>query len=159
MRIKPELRINFPPAAKCLIKPGNNARVYREHSNQWNCAYEVTKVSYKIISVTDGKKVKQFNITSVLPMHAKITRLDLQQDMEKLDSYYLASSLEHQYTTEIITQSDPRLNSKANKEAVRDGINGLLEKAPFKFVKHRKIPTNSNVLGGNQTSRNGKWTI
>lgn len=47
----------------------------------------VTKLSKKIISVTDGTTVKRFNISSVLAIQFKTKYMDLKYDMENIHEY------------------------------------------------------------------------
>lgn len=62
-------------ATRYPIRPGHKVIVCRENKTGWNGPYEVTKVLIKIISVTDGIKVKQFNITFVLSMPPEMTTI------------------------------------------------------------------------------------
>ena len=147
-RIKTALRSKLPPATKYLIKPGDDVRVYRERSKRWNGPFKVTKVSDKIISVTDGEKVKQFNITSVLPMKPRANDTDLTRDMSGIERYYLITQDESQYPSEILNKSDPRYTCPSSLNAIKQEIEGLLARNAFEFTKLDKIPKNANILGG-----------
>lgn len=83
-RIKKALKSKLPPATKYLIKPGDQVRVYQEIPKRWDGPFTVTKISDKIVSVTDGNVVKEFNITSMLPIPPSTTDQDLIHDVETI---------------------------------------------------------------------------
>ena len=98
--------------------------------------------------MTDGYKVKQFNITSVLPMAPKSNDIDLQNDIGSIQRYYLTNLLHHQYPSEILQKSDPRYTNKDSTEAITQEINGLLERKAFEFTPLHRLPEDANILGG-----------
>lgn len=67
-RINQALRSKLPPAASYAIKPGQQARVYREKERCWDGPFHVLRVKDKIITVRIGKDAKQFNKSHVLPI-------------------------------------------------------------------------------------------
>lgn len=87
------MRSKLLPDTRYLICPGDKVRDYRENTKTCNGPYEVTKVSNKIISDTDGIKIKQFNITSVLPMPPKTNDLDTKHDMNKIEEKELIGTV------------------------------------------------------------------
>ena len=153
-RIKRALKSKLPPATKFLIKPGDEVRVYREISKKWEGPFTVTKTSPKLISVTDGIKVKQFNITTVLPIAAETNDADHKHDMETLQGKEPSTNLvtttayDNIYLTEVLLKSDPRYTSSKSQEAIKPEIEGLLERKAFAFVDIKDIPVGANILGG-----------
>ena len=57
-RIKKALKSKLPPATKHLLKPGDNVRVYREHTKRWDGPFTITKIGNKMVSVTDVKTLR-----------------------------------------------------------------------------------------------------
>lgn len=148
-RIKTALRSKLPPSTHYLIKPGDQVRVYRE--KPWDGPYKVTKVAHKIISVTDGTKVKQFNISSVLPITPDTNDNDLNQDITTITKLKVASNIadpEPKYLTEVVLKSYLRYTSTPAKDAINAEVQGLLQRNSFAFVKQDKLPQDANILGG-----------
>jgi len=148
-RIRKALKSKLPPATKYLIKPGDQVRVYRELSKRWDGPFTVTKVSNKIISVTDGNTVKEFNITSILPIPPSTNDQDLLHDMNTLAT--AGNLINYTYdihATEILLKSDPRYHNQKSQDAISTEISGLLQRKAFAFVQESDIPENANVLGG-----------
>lgn len=52
------IKSNLPPAMDYLINPGDKFRVYRENAIRCEGPFKVKKSTPKIISSTDGTKVK-----------------------------------------------------------------------------------------------------
>ena len=146
-RISTALRSKLPPATKYLIKPGDQVRVYREQTRKWEGPFTVHRTTPKIISVTDGRKVKQFNISSVLPIAPQSNDADLKHDMEMIDKQE-AANVYPTYVTEVIKKSDTRYKSKESKDAIQLEITRLLNRKAFAFVNEKEIPPESNILGG-----------
>ena len=76
---KTALKSKLPPATRYLVKPGDYVRVYRESSKKWEGPFKVKRVSSKLVSVTDGNKVKTFSITAVLPIPSNEYDPDLEE--------------------------------------------------------------------------------
>lgn len=83
-RIKIALKSKLPPATQYLIPPGDKVHVYKENIRSWKGRYEVSRVSRKIIHVTDGINVKPFNISSILPMSPNANDIDFKRDMDNI---------------------------------------------------------------------------
>lgn len=146
-RIQKALRSKLPPATKYLILPGDLVRVFRERSGRWEGPFTVTKVSKKIISVTDGIKVREFNITAILPIAPRTGDQDLKHDMTTLQAFVRENG-ESLYPVEVLKKSDPRTRSDKCKNAINTEIEGLLSRGAFKYVRREDIPHDANILGG-----------
>lgn len=76
----------LPPVTKYLIRPGDNERVCREQLKRWDGSLKVTKVSDKIISLTNEQMVNPFNINAILPIAATTNDTDLKQYIKCKDT-------------------------------------------------------------------------
>lgn len=83
-RMKISLLSKITTATHYLIVGGVKVGVSREPIRTWNGPYEVTTVSQKTTSVTDGVKMKSFNISSVLPMTPQTNDTDLKKDLNNI---------------------------------------------------------------------------
>ena len=146
-RIRRALHSKLPPATRYLIKPGDHVRVYRETSKRWEGPFTVTKTTPKIISVTDGTKVRQFNISSVLPVAPETNDADLKYDMQMIGKDE-AAYVYPIYVTEVLKKSDARYKNKKSEDAIQLEITGLLNRKAFAFVHEKDVPPNANILGG-----------
>lgn len=115
-RIKIALRSKLPPATKQLFRPQQEVRVYREYKNKWDGRLEVQKVADKDISVTDGIKLKPFNISAVLPTPPKSNDAKRNDEITKMIRL-VSERQDMELPSEVLQNSDPRYNSKANKDA------------------------------------------
>lgn len=138
-RLKRALLSKLPEATKYLILPGDLVRVFRERSGRWEYPFTVTLVSKKIMSETDGIKIKLFNISFVLPIAPKTNTADLENDMETLQAFVLQYQ-QLLYPVEDLKPSDPQTTSTKRKEAIVHEISGLLAKGGFEYIKRSKIP-------------------
>lgn len=139
-RINDALRRKLPPSTHYIIKPGQSVRVYREASKAWDGPFSVTKVEGKLITVTDGQKVKTFNVCQVLPNQTEPNDPHTQRELQRIFDNAI-------FMTEVIEKSDPRYKSEACREAIVSEIQGLERRNVFKPVHATQIPAGSNVLG------------
>lgn len=70
---------------KYLTHHWDKVRVYRENRKKYNRLYEVTQVSNKMRFMTDEIKVKQYKITSILPIPPKPNDLYLKHGMKNIE--------------------------------------------------------------------------
>lgn len=54
---------------------------------KWKGPFTVTEVSKKRVSVTDGRKLKQFNISSILPESPKSNDVNLIYELENIQAF------------------------------------------------------------------------
>lgn len=146
-RITKALQSKLPPATKYIILPEDLVRVFREKSGRWEGPFTVTKTSKKIITVTDGTKLKPFNISAVLPVAPKTNGSDLRHDMNSLQSS-VRENPDIFYPIEIMKASDPRTKSKECQDAIENEISGLLYRGAFKYMDRKALPRDANILGG-----------
>lgn len=146
-RIRTALKSKLPPAAQYFICLGDKGKVYLENAKEWNGPYEVTKVSNRIISVTDGIKLKQFNITSVLRIPAKINNPDTKHDMNKIETQVTNWAPESQFPSEILINSDSRYKLEKSNNAIKEKLQGLLQRGVFALVNKNKTETDANIFG------------
>lgn len=59
-------------------------RDYIEWTSKWEGPFMVTKVSKKMISITDGTKMNPFHKSFLLPVAQKSNAADFKYDMEDL---------------------------------------------------------------------------
>lgn len=85
--IQRSLQSKVSPATKYLIIRGGLFSVYRERTAIHEGPFTVTNILKKIISVTDGTKVKPFNISSMLPISPKTNDAELKYEMETTQAY------------------------------------------------------------------------
>lgn len=122
-RIKQALKTKLTPAKTFIIKPGDEVPVYREQSKKWKGPFTVPKTSPKFISVTDGTKVRQFNINTVLPISAETNDADHKHDMESLlpvqKNCATTSSYNSIFLTEVLLKADPKYYSGKRRESMK----------------------------------------
>lgn len=68
--------------------------------------------------------------------------------MHNITKLLILPKPETQFPTEVLLNSYPRYNSDNAKGAVKDEIQGLLQRSLFEFVDQRNVPSDANVLGG-----------
>lgn len=128
-RINRALHSKIPLAIKYLMLPGDLVRVFRERSGRWEEPFTVTRVSKKIISVTDGINVEPFNTSAVILIAPKSNDRDLQSDMEIMRAFVIRN-YQIQDPVEILNPSDLRTISQ-NLDAIKSEISGLLAREAF----------------------------
>ena len=112
-RVNDSLRRKIPPASSYLIRPGDSVRVYREPSRAYDGPFTVTRVDRKLITVTDGKKAKTFNVSQVMPNSAPARDPVTQRQLDRIFDHSINS-------VEVLKSTDPRYSSKASRDAIRD---------------------------------------
>ena len=66
-RLNEASRRKLPESTSYLLKPSDKVRVYRESSKAWDGPFFITKTDRKVVTVTDGVKAKNFNISQIRP--------------------------------------------------------------------------------------------
>lgn len=61
--IKTGLKAKLQRATKYDLKPGQKIRLYREASNKMEGPFSIVSIFEKQVTVTDGRKWKQFNFS------------------------------------------------------------------------------------------------
>lgn len=79
-RINRALRSKILPESRYFIQRGELVRVYREEANRWIGSVQMIKVERKMVHVTDGPNIKQFNIIQLTWMKANNPVID--QDID-----------------------------------------------------------------------------
>lgn len=103
----------------------------------------------KILSVTDGIKLRPFNITQSIPMAPKRNDQYIKDDMstiEKLSAYIDKTLIYRQYLVKILENADLMDTRKAIIHAISLHINGLLGRKTFAYVQENEIPKSEIFL-------------
>lgn len=149
-RIFRALKSKITPASKYTFRPGSSVRVYREEAKRWIGPVEVFLVEGKMIRVTDGAKVKQFNVVQVMPLQTGDS--DMDKDIERIfrqidDMEAKAKNFDLSvYLTEVLKPGDPRIQCNKSKESVKTELDGLYSQGVFEEVKEKDIPHDAVIL-------------
>lgn len=101
------------PAINYLIKSGAAVGVYRETSREWEVHFNIKRTVPKFISVVDGRTVKTFSTTSVLPIAPNMNNFNLKHDIQSIHVNEVAYVF---YT--LITTVDKEIISKIRKSTI-----------------------------------------
>lgn len=135
---------------KLSNKTGRPSKIYQEKPERWHGQFTVTKTSSKVISVTDGNNVKEFNITSILPTISQTNERGLNHNMETITTSVDNIHYSYEtYVTKIVIKYDPRLyHNQQRKVSLSLEISGLRDRKAFAFISIWSTSRyNGNVLG------------
>lgn len=109
---------------------------------------EVVKTERKLIHVTDGVKVRSFNVTQLFPVAIwhRATDDELDQIFKYSDRAAASEQGHSTYLTEVLHPGDPMTKNSMVKAALRKEIEGLFEKGVFRIVKRCDVPANAVIL-------------
>lgn len=91
------------------------------------------RASKKIISVTNGIKVKQFNISTLLKIASKSHDGYIISDMENIQAF-LTENHHIQFLVKTLKESNPRTKPQRCVNTIKDDISGLVERGTFEYV-------------------------
>lgn len=77
MRSNVALKSRLPFATRFHFKPGQMIRVYRQQSRKWEGTFNIERMEGKHVCITDGKKLKRFSCTQILPKPADVADREL----------------------------------------------------------------------------------
>lgn len=117
-RIQRALQSELPPATRCLILPGDLVTVYEERTAKCEERFTLTKVSKKIISITDVAGVKPFNQSLGIPITQKTNDTELKYDMENIQEYVQTND-QHQHYVRLLKSSYWRTITKLYNDAIK----------------------------------------
>lgn len=111
----------------------------------------MVKVERKVVHVTDGVKVKQFNIVQILPVQTGNPTVD--EDLEFMAEHSnmndpTEAELQHHDVclNEVLQPGDPRTRNTKAKAAVKLELEGLYAQGVFAVVRNEDIPKGAVII-------------